>query len=116
MADRFSAEQIIRALTGGLTPEDGQTIVFDREIGWKFGQASGGEGGEGGLTIVGAHIDGDDLILEMSDATEINAGDVRGPAGPADEVGISGAHLDGDDLVIEFTDATEVNVGSVRGA
>lgn len=32
-------------------------------------------------TIVGAHIDGDDLILELFDATEINAGDVRGPQG-----------------------------------
>lgn len=32
-------------------------------------------------TVVGAHITGDDLILELFDATEINAGDVRGPIG-----------------------------------
>lgn len=33
-------------------------------------------------TIVGAHISGDDLVLELYDTTEINAGDVRGPVGP----------------------------------
>ena len=41
-------------------------------------------------TIVGAHINGDDLILELYDSTEINAGNVRGPQGiqgPAADVG-----------------------------
>lgn len=32
-------------------------------------------------TIIGAHITGDDLILELHDATEVNAGAVRGPQG-----------------------------------
>jgi hypothetical protein len=31
--------------------------------------------------IVGAHIDGDDLVLELFDSSEINVGDVRGPQG-----------------------------------
>jgi hypothetical protein len=34
-------------------------------------------------TVSGAHIDGDDLILDLTGGGEINAGDVRGPIGPA---------------------------------
>lgn len=114
--NKSELEALIRNLTGGTFPGDGDTIVFKKETGWRFGAAASDGEGEAGVSITGAHLDGFDLVLEFSDSTEVNVGDVRGPAGPADEVGISGAHLSGDDLVIEFTDASEVNVGSVRGA
>jgi len=38
-------------------------------------------------TVVSAHITGDDLILVLHDATEVNAGDVRGPIGPQGPAG-----------------------------
>lgn len=45
--------------------------------------ADGADGADG-VSVVGAHLDGDDLVLELSNATEVNAGDVRGPPGSID--------------------------------
>ena len=35
--NRFEAEALIRDLTGGDTPEPGETIIFDPKLGWTFG-------------------------------------------------------------------------------
>jgi len=45
-------------------------------------------------TVSGAHITGDDLILELTGGGTVNAGNVRGPAGPTG--GIDDAASDGD--------------------
>ena len=47
--DRISAEQLLRALTGGAAPSSGDTIVFS-DRGWVFGQSIG----DGSTTISGS--------------------------------------------------------------
>lgn len=34
--DRFTAESLIQALTGGFLPQDGSILYFDKKVGWKF--------------------------------------------------------------------------------
>lgn len=41
-------------------------------------------------SIVGGHIEGDNLILERHDETEVDAGIVRGPEGPGGNVPVGG--------------------------
>jgi hypothetical protein len=56
-----------------------------------------GTNGNDGVGIADAEVVGDDLIITLTDATEINAGDVRGPQGdqgiqgPQGEPGLDGA-------------------------
>lgn len=51
--DRFSAEQIIQQLAGGATPEHQDTLLFDREAGWKFSKS--------GLLFVLSDVDATEL-------------------------------------------------------
>ena len=54
--------------------------------------ASGGGSGADGISITGANISGDNLILTRSGGEpDINAGDVRGPAGPTGDAGANGS-------------------------
>src|SRR5690349_17015170 len=36
--DRYSAEALLQALTGGANPAHGQTIIFDQKAGWRFAE------------------------------------------------------------------------------
>lgn len=38
---RWEAEEIIRAITGGLSPNDGDILFFDKSVGWRFIPVSG---------------------------------------------------------------------------
>jgi hypothetical protein len=38
-ASRFEVEELLRSLVGGQEPEQGETIIWDAETGWRFGGA-----------------------------------------------------------------------------
>jgi hypothetical protein len=50
-----------------------------------------GDTGPQGVGVSDAEVVGDDLIITLTDATEINAGDVRGPQGDTGLTGATGA-------------------------
>lgn len=81
--------------------------------------------------VVGAHVDGDNLILELVNGSTVDAGDVRGPAGPTGaavrilgvvaaeedlptEAEIGDAYRIDDDLWVWDGDSWE-NIGPFRG-
>jgi hypothetical protein len=53
-----------------------------------------------GSTIVGAAVVGDDLVLTRSDGGTVNAGNVRGPVGPASAVQVEFDPTDPDVILI----------------
>ena len=82
-----------------------------------------GTDGADGVSITGASLSGDDLILNLSNGSALTVPDVKGADGSDgndgtdgnDGISITGASLSGDDLIIERSNSTSINVGSVRG-
>ncbi|MEC8306567.1 MAG: hypothetical protein VXZ72_01760, partial [Chlamydiota bacterium] len=85
-----------------------------------------GTDGTDGVSITGASLSGDDLVLNLSDGNALTVPGVKGADGQngsdgadgqdgTDGISITGASLSGDDLVIERSNSTSINVGSVRG-
>ena len=103
-------------------------------------QGPAGNDGADGLTVTGASVVSEDLIITLSDSSTINAGNVVGPAGATgaqgpqgiqgatgadgadgangqDGVSVSTATVNGSgNLIITLTDASTVDAGNVRGA
>lgn len=126
-----------------LVMNDSTSIVVGGSILGPVGPAGplgpeGPEGPEGpaGRNVVSASVVNDELILQMSDSTTVNAGDVTGPAGPQGEqgppgiagptgaVGPAGATGRGvqsvqvnteGNLIVTFTDLSTNDAGRVRG-
>ena len=95
-----------------------------------------GNTGAAGVDVTSATINGsDELVLTLSDASQVNAGSVVGPQGAtgaqgpqgiqgatgpagadgADGVDVSSATISGDNLVITLSDSTNITAGNVRG-
>ena len=79
---------------------------------------SQGDQGDPGVGVADAEVAGDDLIITLTDATEINAGDVRGPQGdqgiqgPPGNDGTDGA----DGLVVSVVAGTNISVDNTDPA
>jgi hypothetical protein len=83
-----------------------------------------GDPGNDGLTVTGATISTNNLVLTLSDSSTLNAGNVRGPVGPAGpagpqgdgDAGISTATVNGSgNLIVTLNDATTIDAGNVKG-
>lgn len=83
-----------------------------------------GDAGNDGLTVTGASINTNNLVLTLSDSSTINAGNVRGPVGPQGpqgpqgdgDAGISTATVNGSgNLIVTLNDATTIDAGNVKG-
>lgn len=83
-----------------------------------------GDAGNDGLTVTGASISTNNLVLTLSDSSTINAGNVRGPVGPQGpqgpqgdgDAGISTATVNGSgNLIVTLNDATTIDAGNVKG-
>jgi hypothetical protein len=61
-------------------------------------QGPRGEEGPQGVSVVGSHLEDGNLILEFSDGTTSNAGNVVGPVGPAGDKGDKGDKGDPGDV------------------
>ncbi len=86
--------------------------------------ASGVDGNDGTGVTAAVVSEAGDLVLSLSDGGEINAGAVRGPAGPAGPAGADGepgksiidAAVSADGcLVLTFSDGIESDLGRVQG-
>jgi len=86
-----------------------------------------GTNGTDGVSVSSATISTNDLVLTLSNAATINAGNVRGPVGPQGNVGATGPQGDGNagissgavnvsgNLILTLNDSTTVDAGNVRG-
>ena len=86
-------------------------------------QGPQGNAGVDGVSVTSATLSSDNLILTLSNASTIDAGNVRGPVGPTGatgpqgdgNAGISSATITAGNLVLTLTDSTTVDAGNVKG-
>jgi len=83
-----------------------------------------GNAGTDGVSVTSATLSSDNLILTLSNASTIDAGNVRGPVGPTGaagpqgdgNAGISSASITGSgNLILTLNDSTTVDAGNVKG-
>ena len=87
-------------------------------------QGNTGATGATGVGVTNASVNGaGNLIITLSNASTINAGNVTGPQGAAgsngsngsDGISISGTSLSGSNLIINFSNSSTVDAGNIRG-
>lgn len=84
------------------------------ETGPAGADGSNGTNGVDGVDVSSAAVVGTDLILTLSDASTINAGNVVGPQGIAG-VGITNVTLVGANLVLDYSNTSTQDVGNIQG-
>jgi hypothetical protein len=110
------------ALSGSDLTYDGTTLDLSG-VG-----ATGPQGptGADGVNVTNASLSTNDLIITLSNASTINAGNVRGPVGPqgtagtngtngTDGVSITNTALVGSNLVVTLSNTSTIDAGNVRG-
>jgi len=86
-------------------------------------QGPAGTDGADGVIVSSATVTGSNLIITLSDASTIDAGDITGPAGPAGNDGADGADgisitntaLVGGNLTVTYSNTSVVDVGNIQG-
>ena len=87
-------------------------------------QGNTGATGATGVGVTNASVNGaGNLIITLSNASTINAGNVTGPQGAAgsngtngtDGISITGTSLSGSNLIINFSNSSTVDAGNIRG-
>lgn len=103
----------------------GDTIVLDN----RGEQGPQGRMGADGVDVAGASVVAEELIIEKSDGSKINVGNVLGPRGGAGKQGVQGkegpigpegvtiinGYIKEDNLIIEKSDGEEIMLGHVVG-
>ena len=101
---------------------DGEPVNLGKIVGENGQDGEDGKDGANGVGIEGATIDENgDLILSLSNDTEINVGKVKGEDGQdgtdgKDGISITGVKIEDGELVITFSDGNSSNLGNIIGA
>ena len=101
---------------------DSEPVNLGKIVGENGQDGEDGKDGANGVGIEGATIDeNDDLILSLSNDTEINVGKVKGEDGQdgtdgKDGISITGVKIEDGELVITFSDGNSSNLGNIIGA
>jgi hypothetical protein len=107
-------------LAGSDLTYDGTTL----DLSGVGAQGPQGNAGADGVSVTSATLSSDNLILTLSNASTIDAGNVRGPVGPTGatgpqgdgNAGISSASITGSgNLILTLNDSTTVDTGNVKG-
>ena len=110
-------------LSGSDLTYDGTTLDLSG-VGAQGPQGNAGVDGTDGVSITNATISSDNLVLTLSNASTIDAGNVRGPVGltgatgPQGDgnAGIGSASIDvSGNLILTLNDSTTVDAGNVKG-
>ena len=107
------------SLAGSDLTYDGTTL----DLSGVGAQGPQGNAGADGVSITSATLSSDNLILTLSNASTIDAGNVRGPVGPTGatgpqgdgNAGISSATITAGNLVLTLNDSTTIDAGNVKG-
>lgn len=100
----------------------GEPVNLGKIVGENGQDGEDGKDGANGVGIEGATIDENgDLILSLSNDTEINVGKVKGEDGQdgtdgKDGISITGVKIEDGELVITFSDGNSSNLGNIIGA
>lgn len=101
---------------------DGTTVNLSSVIGQQGIQGNAGPQGNTGVSVSSASLSGSNLILTLSNASTIDAGNVRGAQGPQGlagdgNAGIANATVAGNNnLIIGLVNGTYINAGNVKGS
>ena len=109
-------------LSGSDLTYDGTTLDLSG-VGAQGPQGNAGVDGTDGVSVTNATISSDNLVLTLSNASTIDAGNVRGPVGPQGSTGpqgdgnagISSATITAGNLVLTLNDSTTIDAGNVKG-
>ena len=107
------------SLAGSDLTYDGTTL----DLSGVGAQGPQGNAGADGVSVTSATLSSDNLILTLSNASTIDAGNVRGPVGPTGatgpqgdgNAGISSATITAGNLVLTLNDSTTIDAGNVKG-
>ena len=101
---------------------DGEPVNLGKIVGENGQNGEDGKDGANGVGIEGATVDENgNLILSLSNDTDINVGKVKGEDGQdgtdgKDGIGITGVKIENGELIITFSDGNSSNLGNIVGA
>lgn len=104
---RYEVEALIRALTGGASPEPGQTLIFGENFGWKFGFP-----GEEGILAPEEGGTGSD---EEPDEGDVLVGDGNGGYVPTPIDELVSRNIDGGFAESVYLTSQSIDGGDVDG-